>query len=163
MKCSSPAAITMPTSRPGCWPRATPGPSSTTWASAARTARSIWMTGTQNHEGIAGTLAAVDYLADLGRRLEGVGSQLLDETGVPSNSSRIRHEIDSRPPGEVPPPRATDRRAALRAAYAAIEAYEWQLLVPLLTGLRELPGVTVHGIIDAVGRISNPSYQRLAE
>jgi cysteine desulfurase family protein (TIGR01976 family) len=30
-----------------------------------------WMTGTQNHEGIAGTLAAVDYLADLGRELSG--------------------------------------------------------------------------------------------
>lgn len=28
-----------------------------------------WMTGTQNHEGIAGTLAAVDYLADLGREV----------------------------------------------------------------------------------------------
>ena len=28
-----------------------------------------WMTGTQNHEGIAGTLAAVDYLAGLGREL----------------------------------------------------------------------------------------------
>lgn len=28
-----------------------------------------WMSGTQNHEGIAGTLAAVDYLADLGRSL----------------------------------------------------------------------------------------------
>lgn len=26
-----------------------------------------WMTGTQNHEGIAGTRAAIDYLADLGR------------------------------------------------------------------------------------------------
>jgi len=26
-----------------------------------------WMTGTPNHEGIAGTLAAIDYLADLGR------------------------------------------------------------------------------------------------
>lgn len=26
-----------------------------------------WMTGTQNHEGIAGALAAVDYLADVGR------------------------------------------------------------------------------------------------
>jgi cysteine desulfurase family protein (TIGR01976 family) len=26
-----------------------------------------WMTGTQNHEGIAGTLAAINYLADLGR------------------------------------------------------------------------------------------------
>lgn len=30
-----------------------------------------WMTGTQNHEGIAGTAAAVDYLADLGRRVTG--------------------------------------------------------------------------------------------
>jgi len=29
-----------------------------------------WMTGTQNHEGIAGTLAAVDYLAELGRRVD---------------------------------------------------------------------------------------------
>jgi len=29
-----------------------------------------WMTGTQNHEGIAGTLAAIDYLADLGRQLQ---------------------------------------------------------------------------------------------
>ena len=28
-----------------------------------------WMTGTQNHEGIAGTMAAVDYLADLGDSL----------------------------------------------------------------------------------------------
>jgi selenocysteine lyase/cysteine desulfurase len=28
-----------------------------------------WMTGTQNHEGIAGATAAVDYLADLGRNL----------------------------------------------------------------------------------------------
>ena len=30
-----------------------------------------WMTGTQNHEGIAGALAAVDYLAELGRQLAG--------------------------------------------------------------------------------------------
>jgi cysteine desulfurase family protein (TIGR01976 family) len=28
-----------------------------------------WMTGTQNHEGIAGALAAVDYIADVGRKL----------------------------------------------------------------------------------------------
>lgn len=28
-----------------------------------------WMTGTQSHEGIAGTMAAIDYLAELGRRL----------------------------------------------------------------------------------------------
>ncbi len=30
-----------------------------------------WMTGTQNHEGIAGAMAAVDYLADLGRGVSG--------------------------------------------------------------------------------------------
>lgn len=30
-----------------------------------------WMTGTQNHEGIAGALAAVNYLADLGCQLKG--------------------------------------------------------------------------------------------
>jgi cysteine desulfurase family protein (TIGR01976 family) len=30
-----------------------------------------WMTGTQNHEGICGVTAAIDYLADIGRRLAG--------------------------------------------------------------------------------------------
>ena len=33
-----------------------------------RPAEERWETGTQNHEGIAGTLAAVEYLADVGRR-----------------------------------------------------------------------------------------------
>lgn len=33
-----------------------------------------WMTGTQNHEGIAGVLAAVEYLADLGRQVAGDAS-----------------------------------------------------------------------------------------
>ncbi len=35
---------------------------------AADTLPERWMTGTQNHEGIAGVLEAVEYLADLGRR-----------------------------------------------------------------------------------------------
>lgn len=35
---------------------------------AADTLPERWMTGTQNHEGIAGVLAAVEYLADLGRQ-----------------------------------------------------------------------------------------------
>ncbi len=33
-----------------------------------------WMTGTQNHEGIVGAMAAVEYLAELGRRLDGAAS-----------------------------------------------------------------------------------------
>ena len=36
-----------------------------------------WMTGTQNHEGLAGTLAAIDYLADLGK-----------QSGAPEGASR---------------------------------------------------------------------------
>ncbi len=35
---------------------------------AADTLPDKWMTGTQNHEGIAGALEAINYLADLGRR-----------------------------------------------------------------------------------------------
>jgi cysteine desulfurase family protein (TIGR01976 family) len=35
---------------------------------AADTLPDRWMTGTQNHEGIAGVLAAIDYLAELGRQ-----------------------------------------------------------------------------------------------
>jgi cysteine desulfurase family protein (TIGR01976 family) len=74
-----------------------------------------WMTGTQCHEGIAGTLEAVNYLADLGR------------------------EIDGNSP---------DRRAALRAAFAGIEAYEASLCRDLLEGVEGLAGVRVVGITD---------------
>jgi cysteine desulfurase family protein (TIGR01976 family) len=75
-----------------------------------------WMTGTQSHEAIVGALAAVDYLADLGRTLAG-------DSGLV-------------------------RRAALQHAYREIVEYEHSLLVPLLAGLRELPGIRVWGIAD---------------
>jgi cysteine desulfurase family protein (TIGR01976 family) len=39
-----------------------------------RPASDRWETGTQNHEGIAGTLAAVDYLADVGERFGDVSA-----------------------------------------------------------------------------------------
>lgn len=41
-----------------------------------------WMTGTQNFEGIAGTKAAVDYLANLGRYLRPATAGLRDALGV---------------------------------------------------------------------------------
>lgn len=77
-----------------------------------------WMTGTQNHEGIAGTLAAVEYLADLGRSSRG-------QAGAGS-----------------------DRRTALDAAFEAITAYERALAAELLAGLAELPSVRIWGITD---------------
>jgi len=73
-----------------------------------------WMTGTPNHEGIAGTLAAIDYLADLGRE-----------------------------PGD-----ASDRRAALQAAFASIVDYESALTRRMIDGLKKIDGVTIWGITD---------------
>jgi cysteine desulfurase family protein (TIGR01976 family) len=80
-----------------------------------------WETGTQCHEGIAGTLAAVDYLAAVGRG---------DTTGVAGNGA----------PG--------DRRSDLRRAFEEIRAYERGLAVRLTEGLEAIPSLKVWGITD---------------
>jgi cysteine desulfurase family protein (TIGR01976 family) len=87
---------------------------------AADTLPDAWMTGTQNHEGIAGVLAAIEYLADLGRH--------------------------GPLPSATPP---SGRREALLAAFDAIVPYERQLCRQLLDGLARLPQVRVWGIADA--------------
>jgi cysteine desulfurase family protein (TIGR01976 family) len=74
-----------------------------------------WMTGTQNHEGIAGVGAAVDYLHDVGLHAGHRG----------------------------------DRRSTLRAAMAAIQAYEMDLGRHLLEGLARLSRFKVWGITDS--------------
>ena len=49
-----------------------------------------WMTGTQNHEGIAGAAAAVEYLAGIGRRIE---PSAFDEVEIQQAMTAIReHE-----------------------------------------------------------------------
>ncbi len=78
-----------------------------------------WETGTQNHEGIAGVLAAVEYLAALGREVS---------------------------PAPIGPPMA--RRPALLAAFAVISEYERKLVTQLLDGLAKLKSVRVWGITD---------------
>ncbi|MFO1057470.1 MAG: cysteine desulfurase-like protein [Dongiaceae bacterium] len=78
-------------------------------------------TGTLSHEGMAGTLGAVEYLAWVG---EAMGPALAPL------------------PGESP------RRRALRAAWAALVPWEAALCRRLLDGLTGLPGVTVRGIAD---------------
>lgn len=82
---------------------------------APDTAPERWETGTLNHEGIAGTAAAVDWIAGLGR----------DEEGQPGN--------------------AGGRREALRRGYARIEEHEGELLRRLLHGLHGVDGVRVYG------------------
>jgi cysteine desulfurase family protein (TIGR01976 family) len=87
---------------------------------AADTLPDRWMTGTQNHEGLAGVVAAVDYLAtlDAGRDFAG----------------RF--------------PTMAGRRLRLHANLAAIQAYEAALARHLLAGLSERRRFKVWGITD---------------
>lgn len=80
-------------------------------------------TGTQNHEGIAGTLGAIEYLAALGRR---VGSPPSDQLEV----------------------EASGRRRDLLAAMRAIQAHERQLTAELLEALAGIPQAHVYGLTD---------------
>lgn len=89
-----------------------------------RPAHDRFETGTPNLEGLAGALAAVDYLAAIGRR----------------------H-------GDLAAAVGTDRRRALAAAMSAIRAYELRLFGRLLDGLETIPGCRIWGIADR-GRLA---------
>jgi cysteine desulfurase family protein (TIGR01976 family) len=79
-------------------------------------------TGTQSFEAMAGTTAAVDYLASVGRRF---GGEL-----------------------EVQFPDFEGRRLALKTAMSAIRTYERGLCHNLVAGLQEIPGLQIYGITD---------------
>ena len=80
-------------------------------------------TGTQSFESIAGTLAATDYLRDVGRSYG-------DVTGAAGAAD------------------ASERRRELVAGMTAIAAYERALVTRLIDGLERIPRVTIHGITD---------------
>jgi cysteine desulfurase family protein (TIGR01976 family) len=89
-----------------------------------RPAHDRWETGTQNHEGIVGTGAALEYLAEIGAR-----------RGPPGAA-----------PGVVAGP--AGRASALKSAMAVIRAYESALLARLMDGLGAVPGLRVLGITE---------------
>jgi cysteine desulfurase family protein (TIGR01976 family) len=88
-----------------------------------RPAHDRFETGTPALESIAGTLAATDYLRDVGRS-QG------DVTGAPGAAD------------------ATERRRELVAGMVAIAGYERVLVTRLIDGLERIDGLTVHGITD---------------
>ena len=90
-----------------------------------RPAHDRFETGTAAFESIAGTLAATDYLRDVGRSYG-------DVAGAAGASD------------------ASERRRELVAGMTAIAAYERDLVGRLITGLQTIPGVTIHGITDPV-------------
>ena len=79
-------------------------------------------TGTQNHEGIAGTLAAVNYMAEIG---ELYGAAYADCF-----------------------PGFSGRRLQLKTGMTVLREYDHALSAAILDELETLPGVQVHGITD---------------
>jgi selenocysteine lyase/cysteine desulfurase len=77
-------------------------------------------TGTQSHEGMAGTIAAVDYFASVG------------ETMATAYYDRY--------------PQLEGRRKYIHAAMDCLFDYETELAARLIDGLQDLPGVTVRGV-----------------
>ena len=84
-----------------------------------------WETGTQNHEGLAGLIAALDYLAELGRRYP-------PENGPKAEEGR------------------KGRRQALLNAMHTIRRYERWMTEQLVLGLIEIPEVKFFGIRESV-------------
>ncbi|HEX8982821.1 MAG TPA: cysteine desulfurase-like protein [Ktedonobacterales bacterium] len=81
-----------------------------------------WETGTQAHELQAGTLATLNYLAELGQpRAEAYRATF---------------------------PGMSGRRLALHAAMADIQAYEATLVTRLIAGLKTIPSITLYGLLD---------------
>ncbi len=82
-------------------------------------------TGTQNHEGIAGVLGAIEYFVWVGRTFGSEQAEGLREDGY------------------------TGRRLDLKTAMRAIRAYEYGLSRGLLDALQRVPGLRIYGLTDA--------------
>jgi cysteine desulfurase family protein (TIGR01976 family) len=88
-----------------------------------RPAHDRFETGTAAFESIAGTLAATDYLRDIGRSYG-------DVAGAPGAAH------------------ASERRRELVAGMTAIQRYEGELVTRLIDGLEQIEGIAIHGITD---------------
>jgi cysteine desulfurase family protein (TIGR01976 family) len=92
-------------------------------------------TGTQNHEGIAGVLAAVEYLADLGS-LYGPHGDAYPAGGAPAL------------PAEEGRGRGESRRQRLHTAMTLLRDYDHVLSAAILDQIEGIPGLRVHGVTD---------------
>jgi cysteine desulfurase family protein (TIGR01976 family) len=81
-------------------------------------------TGTQNHEGIAGVLGALEYFEWLGKTFGGEQEEGLRENGY------------------------VGRRLELKKAMTALRAYEFELSRLLLSELGQVPGLRLYGQAD---------------
>jgi cysteine desulfurase family protein (TIGR01976 family) len=83
-----------------------------------------WMTGTANHEGIAGVLGAIEYFEWLANESPGEQVDSWVEAGF------------------------TGRRLSLKTALTAIRSYEFELSRALIQVIESVPGTRVYGLTD---------------
>jgi len=83
-----------------------------------------WETGTQNHEGIAGVLGAIEYFEWVGKEFGTEQGEGLMESGYQG------------------------RRLALKQAMVAIHTHELELSRALLEALQSVPDLTIYGLTD---------------
>ncbi|MBD2693367.1 aminotransferase class V-fold PLP-dependent enzyme [Anabaena catenula] len=115
---------------------------------------SCWETGTLNHEGLAGLVATINYLAKLGCHVSPtLDNELLsslmeaDREGLTTfHCPRFLTEPEQ--PNHELASAYHSRRAALLAAMSAIQQYERELSKKLISGLLEIPGLRVYGITE---------------
>jgi cysteine desulfurase family protein (TIGR01976 family) len=81
-------------------------------------------TGTQNHEGIAGVLGAIEYFEWLGKEFGAEHVEGLAEEGY------------------------TGRRLELKKGLTTLRAYEFELSRALLAALQAVPGLEIYGLTD---------------
>ncbi|MBK1988785.1 cysteine desulfurase-like protein [Sphaerospermopsis aphanizomenoides BCCUSP55] len=115
---------------------------------------SRWETGTLNHEGLAGVIATINYLAKLGCHVfPTLDNELLDSLIEADREGLTtfhcpRFLTSPEQPSHELASAYHSRRAALLAAMSAIQQYERELSKKLISGLLEVPGVKVYGITD---------------
>jgi cysteine desulfurase family protein (TIGR01976 family) len=81
-------------------------------------------TGTQNHEGIAGVLGALEYLEWLGKQFGADHEAAWKEAGF------------------------SGRKLGLKLGMSAMQAYESELSKKLISIIESIPGTHVHGVTD---------------
>lgn len=115
---------------------------------------SKWETGTLNHEGLAGLVATINYLAKLGCHVSPtLDNELLDSLIEADREGLTtfhcpRFLTSPEQPSHELASAYHSRRAALLAAMSAIQQYERELSKKLISGLLEIPDVTVYGITE---------------
>jgi cysteine desulfurase family protein (TIGR01976 family) len=113
---------------------------------------SRWETGTLNHEGLAGVVAAINYLTKLGCHVSPTIDNELVTALIEADKEGLEHfQCPRFLRSEHPDAIASayhSRRAALVAAMSAIQQYERELSHKLISGLLEIPGLSLYGITD---------------